>query len=98
MKKINKIVILGETIKVVWQKKPIVDQQGRQLAGYYDHVNRKVVVHQIGNEREDMSTLCHELIHSVLFTTGLSQVISPELNEVICESMSRFIEKNFRLK
>lgn len=53
MKKPNKIVVLGETIKVVWQKKPIVDQHGRNLAGYFDSVNRKIVVHLSGNDKFD---------------------------------------------
>jgi Zn-dependent peptidase ImmA (M78 family) len=98
MKKPNKIIVLGEDIKIQWVKKPIIDQHGRNLAGYYDHVSRKIVIHLSGNEREDMSTFIHELVHCVMHIVGLSQVTNPDISEIFCESLSRFIEKNFKLK
>lgn len=98
MKRPNKINILGETIKIVWQKKPIIDQHGRPLAGYFDHINRKIAVHISENEKENQATLIHETIHAVMFVVGLNQVISPEICEIACESMTRFIENNFKMK
>lgn len=98
MKRPNKINVLGENIKIYWVKKPIIDQHGRQLAGFFDSVNRKIVIHISDNEKENQATLIHEAIHSVMFVVGLNQVISSELSEVICESMTRFIENNFKKK
>lgn len=44
------------------------------------------------------STVLHELFHAIIFRVGLDQILTPESNEMICETFSKFVAENYKLK
>lgn len=89
--------ILGQNVKVIYSSKPLVDQTGRPLAGYFDIDKNTIMVGHIG-EKEDYKTLIHELGHALVFRSGLAQIISLEAQEILCEALSHFIYENFDMR
>lgn len=41
--------------------------------------------------------LLHEFVHAICYRTGLTQAISSELEEVVCEVISHAFYENFKL-
>ena len=91
MKKVKSVKILGQTYKVQWTKKVLQDQSGRHLLGYCDPVKRLIVVYESGDKRDMEICYYHECVHGILFQSGLAQVISLDLQELICENLANFI-------
>lgn len=42
--------------------------------------------------------LLHEALHCVFYRVGLDQVLSKEVNEILCETVSKFVTENYKLK
>jgi len=47
---------------------------------------------------ELVHTLLHEYFHGVLFRTGVTQVLSDDIEEVICDSFATFLVDNGLVK
>ena len=54
--------------------------------GLCDRSNHIIYIEDSQSEREKIQTLMHEVIHAISFRVGLSQAISSELEEIVCES------------
>lgn len=91
MKRNKSVKILGQEYKVKWTKKPLQDQFGKPLLGYCDPVKRLIVVHESGDKRDTEICYYHECVHGILFVSGLAQIISPDVQEIICENFAHFI-------
>lgn len=96
MKKLhNKTVnILGQKVKIVE-----MDLEG-SLLGFYKYKEQYIAI----EEKEDshspnkLNTLIHEMTHAVFHRSGVTQALSNELEEVICENIATMIIENFDLK
>ena len=97
MLKRKKFCVLGQDVTIEYSSKPIVDDQGRYLAGFFDIKKNHIVIHT-ESEKETMKTLIHELTHSIIYRSGVAQIITIEAQEILCESMSHFIYENFDLR
>ncbi len=85
--------ILGEKVKIIES-----DLQGA-LLGAYLYRERVIQIEKKEIHTPDkMSTLIHEMVHAVFARSGVTQAISNELEEIICENIATMITENFDLK
>lgn len=68
------------------------------LLGYCTKRPIKIYINTSSSKKDQMDSLCHEIVHAVTFRLGLDQVLSPEIQEVIAESFGNFIADNFKFK
>lgn len=86
--------ILGQKVKIIE-----MDLEG-SLLGFYKYKEQFIAL----EEKEDchtpdkMNTLIHECVHAVFHRSGVTQALSNELEEVICENIATMIIENFDLK
>ena len=90
------------TLDIFGKKFKVVTDLTLLEQGYEGFVNLESLVITIGYKRSDpnfMSTLIHELVHTVLFRTGVMQTsISLDLQEIICENISQALVENFKIR
>lgn len=87
------INVLGRKIKIEFKE---IDEKYCGL--YYDDIGLIEVNSNLSKEKSDI-TICHELIHSVFFRSGLDQTaIGHDLQEIICDQVSKVICENYTLK
>lgn len=92
MKIPKSITILGRKIKISKVSPEILRQlSGIEASGLFDGDDLVIYLNRELSEREMLITLNHEFGHSLLNTVGISQVISPELAEIICDSFANGI-------
>ena len=89
--------VLGQNVSIEYSDRPLMDESGKYLAGYFDIKRNHIVIHN-ESEKETMKTLIHELTHAIVYRSGLAQIITLEAQEILCESMSHFIYENFDLR
>ena len=85
-----KIQIFGTsyTIKKV---KEIPDFPGAQ--GLFDPTNKILYCFDSLDKKEEKETKYHEIIHAVFFESGVTQVLSAEVEEIICEVLAKTLSK-----
>lgn len=87
------VMVLGKRIKVVLKEE--LASQG--YAGLYDPSEGKIYINP--NVPDIEETYLHELNHSIIHRTGLNQVISREVEEMICENFATaYAEAFFKAK
>jgi Zn-dependent peptidase ImmA (M78 family) len=64
--------------------------------GATNYSERVIAVREHKNKDEQVITYIHELLHVALIHSGLCQVISPELQEIICESGANAVFDGFK--
>lgn len=97
MKLPKKIKILGREIKIKEvPTKELIELSGVNASGLYDHLSLKIYIAKDLPEKEKMLVLRHEFCHSVMFITGLSQVINGDVQEIICESFANAMSDLFK--
>jgi Zn-dependent peptidase ImmA (M78 family) len=85
----KKISVLGRSYKVKFlpfEKLTII--AGEESFACVDYSNHVIFIAENLSEYEKMISLFHEMAHICQITVGLNQVISPDLQEIICESMA----------
>lgn len=96
MRSIN---VHGQKVKIKLSEKPIVDQEARPLAGYYDDDTKEIVLNPELSEREKFKTLVHEIGHALLYRIGIPQTsMTHDLHELIVEAYSNLIYDHFEFK
>lgn len=90
-----RLKIFGSIIRVL--KKKDMSQQG--LRGLYMPKEKLILVDSELLDDDFMQCLVHELVHSVIYRTGIDQAqISAGVEEIICENIATAIIENFTLK
>ncbi len=97
MNKRKKFCVLGQDVTVEYSEAPLVDENNRQLAGFFDIKKNHIVVHD-ETDKDTMKTLIHELVHALIYRSGVAQIITVEAQEILCESLSHFIYENFDMR
>lgn len=64
------------------------------ILGLCDRITNTIYIEASQSEKDKLHTLLHEVGHAVFGRVGLVQGISPELEEVIVESMATAIIEN----
>lgn len=88
-----KLNIMGSTWKLFTAKKLMLDDT--EVLGYCDFKEREI---HVVKDSEYEATLIHEIIHAVLYEIGLTQGLDPNIEEILCDSISRQIYRTFKLK
>lgn len=87
------LAVFGETIPVHIRK---FDEE-EDASGYY-YPTEKVIEVDSSLDREDFfRVLLHETMHSAFDIVSLTAAISPELEEVVVDTLSKVVVKNFNL-
>jgi Zn-dependent peptidase ImmA (M78 family) len=85
----KQINVLGRKYKVkLISFKKLTEIAGQESYACVDYSNNVIFISENLSEYEKMISLFHEMAHICQITVGLNQVISPELQEIICESMA----------
>lgn len=90
-------MILPKSVDVFGIKYKVKMEVIEGLAGQCDRVNCILTINPELSEVEQFQTLLHEIGHAVFSRIGLIQAISPELEEVIVESLATAFSENFDL-
>lgn len=89
--------ILGSIWKIKYQKQ--IEYNGVYVAGLCIYTEKTILVTIDQDSAETRRTLYHELGHALLFELGMRQTsLTPDIEELIVEGFSRFLEQHFRLK
>lgn len=65
------------------------------LMGYAKKSPMTVMIENSISKEDWNEVTCHEAIHLLLYRVGLEQVIHSKINEIICETVSKFIVENY---
>jgi Zn-dependent peptidase ImmA (M78 family) len=68
------------------------------IVGQYDPKTASIIIDAEEKDIEKMKTLTHEAIHALLHRLGVTQTMSREMEEVICEGVSNLLYENFSLQ
>lgn len=85
--------IFGKKIKV----KTVKGLREQGIAGLFSPSSLEILISEEQTKECAIETLIHEVVHSVINRTGINQSLSHELEEVICENVSKAICENFKL-
>jgi hypothetical protein len=87
------------TLTILGQKVPVktTKELPDHLAGFYNTKDKEIQISEGQTKPDAVMTLIHEAFHALSHRAGLSQVISPEMDEIIAEQVSIMIHENFNL-
>lgn len=88
-----KVSILGRSFRVKFVTLEILlKRSGQSAIGCLDWEKREILIYKDLNDRERALCLYHEFTHAVHYATGLNQIITPEIQEILCETTASLIE------
>lgn len=94
----KKVSILGEIIEIKQVSEESFKQytaKGEEILGLALLLERKILILSTIPETQKKNVLAHEIFHFMLYQSGASQSISPEIEEVLCQTFSKLY---FQLK
>ena len=68
------------------------------IVGHCDPDKKTISIDSSLDNKEYCETVLHELFHAVFFECSINQAVSPDLEEVIVDLLSRSVLQNFNLK
>lgn len=85
----NRITVLGRAYKVSLKNDKFLKREtGMHVDGSINYGAKNIYIKEDMLQTSKEYTLIHETVHLIMNTTGLDQVILPELQEIICESIT----------
>lgn len=91
MKKIKPFNVFGEKYKIT------VDTLTPGIVGLCDKASKRIFIDSNLKDKEfEISVMVHEATHALLHESNIDQVISPEVEEMIC-MMSEKLVKIFKI-
>lgn len=86
--------VFGLKVKVKIDKK-----LSPNIAGQYEPTKELISLNEMHEtDKELLHTLCHELAHAMFYRVSISQAISFETNEYICNNFATMLIENFDIK
>lgn len=84
-----KVDILGKKVTIKrTARKTMSKEFGYPVDGYFCPSKYEIHIAKDMEKEKFKQTLLHELIHVCMNRVGADQVISPELQEILCESIA----------
>lgn len=74
-------------VRVVQARKPR-DSDGKVCWGTYDHAMRAIVIERALVLRQKWSVMYHEQAHVALYDAGVSNLLSEDLHEAVCDAFA----------
>lgn len=68
------------------------------ICGYCQKEPLAIFINETLSSKNKASTVLHELGHAIIFSAGLDQVLTAEVQEIICEQFAKVISENYTLK
>lgn len=87
--------VFGAKIKVKSFKET---PETAHIMGYAVKQDNTIFISDSISPNQVSSTLTHELMHHLIFRIGLDQVLTQEIQEIICEAVSKFVDENYNFK
>lgn len=69
-----------------------------EICGYCQKEPLAIFINENLSAKNKSQTYIHELGHAIIFSAGLDQVLSAEVQEIICEQFAKVISENYNLK
>jgi Zn-dependent peptidase ImmA (M78 family) len=87
--RVRKVKILGAVYKVQYKSRDqIAKDVGFPAYGYCENGKKLIVIDKSLGDKDRIQTLKHEMGHAVMHRVGLDQVLSAEIQEIVCESFA----------
>lgn len=87
MKKLKSLKIFGVKYKVT------VDTLNGNVVGLCDKATKRLFVEEcVADKDEAMKILVHEIHHALLHESNLDQVVSPEVEELLCLMSEKIVD------
>ena len=84
--------------KILYKVKDL-EKENLNLYGYYDTNEKTIFINKKLKVDDLKSTILHEEIHAIFDRIGLNQTAhTSDFQEIICESISKFICENYIIK
>lgn len=84
------IKIHGKNFKI--KRKKMEDDDG-----VFDKKTSEIIIEESLSGKEFQQTLLHEEFHAVCFMIGANQGINKDVEEILVESLSKFVVENYKL-
>jgi len=78
---------------LIKQTAALEDTEGKDTLGMADLLDHVIHIHKDMSPQAKRRILLHEATHHALWRNGLSQSISPELEEVMCQTFAYLYEE-----
>ena len=88
----RKIDILGDTIQIKQVDDATMDKfngKADETLGLAMLLDSMIAIRKTCPEKSKKPILAHEIFHFALYQSGISQSISPEIEEVLCQTFSK---------
>jgi len=94
---------MKKTISILGLKVPLkffddTRDEEKMLMGYMSKMPFEIYINKDLPKKDQEHTYAHECCHVILARVGLDQVLSKEVQEVICESFGTFMYENMKFK
>lgn len=83
------LTVLGVKIAIrQTDKLPMGDNENAEVLGVAEVLDDRIYIHKDMSELGKRKILAHEIFHHALFKNGVSQSITPQIEEVLCQSFA----------
>lgn len=90
------LMVFGNKVPIRYFKE--TSPELAEICGYCQKEPLAIFINENLSAKNEASTIAHEMGHAIIFSAGLDQVLSAEIQEIICEQFARVINENYRLK
>jgi hypothetical protein len=87
----DSINIFGTEYQIKLKKKVMFE--GKEVSGTADFANHIISISTNVNKKHRLKTLFHEIIHCIIHEVSIDQVIGSDIEEVICDTISKGVVK-----
>lgn len=91
MKLYDKIIIFGQEVSVEYSDRVIDEHNANYIDG-------KILIHPRCKEKELARVFLHEVLHAICERTSISQAVSTDSEEMICDLISKALVENFHIR
>lgn len=89
----KRITILGRIFKVKFESHSVIfEKAGEPAVALMSWLDRTIYISSEMNEHEQALAFFHECTHALHYIYGLNQVLSYEMQELLCEGTANLIE------
>lgn len=92
------VVIFGRTIPIKYISKEQLDKHIVSAEGIWDSYTRSIYINKAAPKNVQLYYIYHEMGHAAKTFTGLDQILSAELQEVIVQTFATLIEDVIKQK
>jgi Zn-dependent peptidase ImmA (M78 family) len=86
------VTVFGRKIPIKYIPKKVLDTYIQNAEGVWDTYTRTIYICKTAPKNIQQYYIYHEAGHAILHFTGLDQCLSPDIQEIICQSYATGLE------